>query len=121
MNKLYKVYALLNDCNCIVNIESTAFHDEQELIEQAYVKIDEGIDGKIYGHAQPNYLMMKFGNPCFDEKMRCNFKLADNVPVFLTDEEKNDLYPLIVVQPTEQELINSQLMLEIAKLKAGVK
>lgn len=121
MKSLYGVYALLNDSNCIVSIESTAFHDEQELLKQGYVKIDEGSDGQIYGHAQPNYLFMKFGKPCYDEKMRCNFKLVDNKPVFLTDEEKSSLYPLIVVQPTEQELINSQLMLEIAKLKAGVK
>ena len=82
---LYKVFAKLDEHNCIIDIWSTgnqALGDKrtvEEMIEQGYVQIDEGADGKIYGHAQPNYLIMKHGKSMFDERMRCNYKYIDSV------------------------------------------
>lgn len=119
MDNNYKVYALPDTNKCIIGVESTAFHDEQELIDKGYVFIDEGSNGEIYGHAQPNYLKMKYGKPTYDEQFHPKYILDGGVRE-LTDEEKVELFPKPTPQPTEQELINAQLMLEIAKLKAGV-
>lgn len=103
----YKVYALLDKNKCIIGIESTAFHDENELIENDYIKIDEGINGDIYGHAQPNYLREKHGKPMHDEQMRCNFKLIGGVVNVLTEEEKTILYPIDTTRkPTTEERIS---------------
>lgn len=121
MDILYKVYAKLDTNNCIIGVESTAFCDEKDLTDRGYVKIDEGSNGEMYGHAQPNYLKMKFGKSAYDENFNPNYKLVDSIPTELTDEEKEILFPVSETNPTEQELINAQLMLEIAKLKAGVK
>ena len=118
---MYKVYANLDTNNCIISIEGTAFHTEQELTDQGYIYIDEGEDGDIYGHCQPNYLITKFGSPIIDDQLRYNYKLVDIIPTLLTEEEKELLYPPVAYQPSDQEKINSQLMLEIAKLKAGIK
>lgn len=127
MDGLYKVYAKLDTNKCITGIWSTgnqALGDKttiQEILDEGYVKIDEGSDGKIYGHAQQNYLKMKYGKPCYDDEMKCNYKLINGNITFLTEEDKADFYPIPIPQPSEQELINSQMILEIAKLKAGVK
>lgn len=103
----YKVYALLDEKKCIIGIESTAFHDEVELVEDGYIKIDEGINGDIYGHAQPNYLRVKHGKPMYDEQMRCNFKLIDGVVNELTEEEKMIRYPIDTTRkPTTEERIS---------------
>ncbi|MFQ9922535.1 MAG: hypothetical protein ACLRVU_03415 [Beduini sp.] len=118
---MYKVYAKLDTNNCIISIEGTAFHTEQELTDQGYIYIDEGEDGDVYGHCQPNYLIRKYGYPIIDAQFRYNYKLVDMIPTLLTDEEKESLYSPVTYQPSEQEKINSQLILEIAKLKAGIK
>lgn len=109
---LYKVFAKLDEHSCITDIWSTgnqALGDKrsiEEMQELGYVQIDEGSDGTIYGHAQPNYLKMKYGKDKYDEKNRCNYKLVDLKPTFLSDEEKEKLYPPIQQQPTLEELQN---------------
>ncbi|MFR3292394.1 MAG: hypothetical protein ACLTQJ_04520 [[Clostridium] innocuum] len=114
----YKVYALMDKNKCIVGIESTAFHDEAELVENGYIKIDEGSDGDIYGHAQPNYFRKLYGKPAYDEQMRCNFRYLDRVTE-LTEEEKERFFPLAEPELSEQERFNAAVLLELAKLKAG--
>ena len=118
---MYKVYIKTDNNNCVTGVESTAFHEENQLVDDGYIFVDEGENGEVYGHAQPNYLRSKYSKPTFDENVKPNFKYINNVIVELTDEEKEILFPDLEAQPTEQELINAQLMLEIAKLKAGVK
>lgn len=104
---IYKVYALLDEKKCIIGIESTAFHDEVELVEDGYIKVDEGISGYIYGHAQPNYLRVKHGKPMYDEKMHCNFKMVDGAISVLTEEDKIILYPIDTTRkPTTEERIS---------------
>ncbi|MCR0205668.1 hypothetical protein MKC66_13160 [[Clostridium] innocuum] len=104
---VYKVYALLDENKCIIGIESTAFYSENELLENDYIKVDEGSDGDIYGHAQPNYLKVKHGKPIYDEQMHCNFKLVDGVVIALTDEEKAILFPVDTTKkPTTEERIS---------------
>lgn len=117
---MYKVYAKVNEKGCITDVESTAFYDEQKLIDDGFVKIDEGTDGRIYGHAQPNYLIEKYGQSKMDAEMRYNYKLVGTTPILLSEEEKQTLNPPVEHQPTEQEKINAMLMKEIALLKVGV-
>ena len=115
---MYKVFAKLDEHSCITSIESTAFHSEEELLEQGYVQIDEGSDGQIYGHAQPNYLKMKYGKPKYDEQMRCNYKYIDKV-IKLSEEEKETFFPPVEPQPSEQDQFNAMILKEIALLKVG--
>lgn len=91
MENNYKVYALPDTNNCIVGIESTAFHNEQELIDKGYVLIDEGSNGEIYGHAQPNYLKMKYGKPTYDDFGRPNFKYEDGKIVEIEEKDKEPI------------------------------
>lgn len=116
MKNNYKVYALTSEKG-IIGIESTAFHNEQELLDNGYVLIDEGTDGYIYGHAQPNYLIEKYGQPMIDSEHRFNYKLSGTTPILLTEQEKEALNPPVEPQPTEQDKINAMLMKEIAALK----
>ena len=88
---MYKVYIKLNSSNCIEAVESSAFYDEKELIEQGYVLLDEGEDGYIYGHAQPNYLKEKYGKSTYDRNGCANFKYVLGSVVELTEEEKQSL------------------------------
>lgn len=106
METLYKVYALLDTNNCITRIESTAFFSEEWLIENGFIKIDEGSNGDMYGHAQPNYLRMKYGNTTYDDKFHPNFKYVNKKVVELTDEEKEALFPTPIPEPTFEEIQN---------------
>ncbi len=110
---MYKVFAKLDSNKCITDIWSTgnqclgdsrSIEDMQEL---GCVKIDEGADGKIYGHAQPNYLKMKYGKSMYDEQMRCNYKYIDKV-IELSEEEKETLFPPIQPQPSELEQLKKR-------------
>lgn len=95
---IYRVYILRDKNNCITDVWSTgniALGDtrtEEEMMELGYIKIDEGSDGTIYGHAQPNYLLMKYGKPTYDERNRSNFKYIGRV-IALTEEEKTVFFP----------------------------
>ena len=116
---MYKVYTKTDENGCITDVESTAFYDEQKLIDDGFIKIDEGTDGRIYGHAQPNYLLMKYGQPKMDADNRCNYKLVGTTPTLLTDEEKQALNPPVKSQPTEQDLINADIYMQLAQLQMG--
>ena len=118
---MYTVYIKVNSNNCIEAVESSAFHDEKELIEQGYILLDEGEDGYIYGHAQPNYLKEKYGKSTYDERGCANFKYVLGSVVELTEEEKQSLIKPYTPEPTEQEVFNAQMMKEIAGLKLSVR
>lgn len=89
---VYAVYIRTDTHGGIVSVESTAFHTAEDLEGKGYIKADEGTDGSIYGHAQPNYLREKYGVPIFDNAGRPNFKYADGTITAFTDEEKAELY-----------------------------
>lgn len=111
---IYRVYVLLDKNKCITDIWSTgnqALGDtrtEEQMMEQGYIKIDEGSDGEIYGRAQVNYLLMKYGKPTYDEKMRCNFSYVDSVHE-LTEEEKEKFFPPVEPQPSELEKLKVEV------------
>jgi len=104
---IYGVWAKLDSNKCIERIESTAFYSKEQLEEMGLIKIDEGTDGEIYGHAQPNYLLMKYGKPTYDEQMRCNYKYIDNI-IELTDDEKETLFSPAEPQPSELEQLKKR-------------
>lgn len=111
MNNEYKVYVSLQD-GYITSINSDIFLSEEEI--QTMTEIDQG-QGDKYAHAQSQYLDKEL----VDEHGRYNYKFVDGKVVELEEIDK----PAIVEsrqEPTEQEKINAQLMLQIAQLKAQV-
>lgn len=104
---MYKVYAKLDTNNCIIRIESTAFFEEVWLNENGFILIDEGSNGETYGHAQPNYLRMKYGKTMYDEQFHPNFKYIDGNVIELTEEEKEVFFPKATSQPTQEERIKA--------------
>lgn len=83
MDKI-KVYVKLDENNVITQINSSIFLKDTT----GYIEIDSG-SGDKFAHAQGHYLEKGL----VDEKGRYNYKLIDNVPTLLTDEEKEELFP----------------------------
>ena len=107
---MYEVWAKLDANKRIERIESTAFFSKEQLEELGMIKIDEGTDGTIYGHAQPNYLLMKYGKPMYDEQMRKNYKYIEKV-IELTEEEKINLEELKLQKRQEiSEICNKTIV-----------
>ena len=109
---MYNVYVKLNDDKCITSIDSEIFLSEEEI--QGMTNIDEGESDK-YVHAQSQYLEKGL----IDEQGRYNYKFVEGKVVEIAEGDK----PTPTApkkEPTEQEKINAQLMLQIAQLKAQV-
>lgn len=120
---MYEVYILTDNQKGITGVESTAFHTAEELTGDGYVKIDEGTDGYVYGHAQPNYLYEKYGKTTYDDRGVPNFKYENGTITELTDEEKQSMYPPVEPQPSEQDMINADIYMQLAQLQmaGGIK
>jgi hypothetical protein len=104
----YKVYVQVDSNNVITKIES-----DLTLIEFTdWIKIDEG-QGDKYSHAQGNYFKP---NSLRDIKGKYNYKLVNDKPVELTEEEKVTLFPKLIEQPTKVELLQKQLLETQAQL-----
>ena len=111
----YKVYVSLQD-GYITSINSEIFLSEEEI--QTMTEVDKG-QGDKYAHAQSQYLEKGL----VDEQGRYNYKYVNSKVVELEEIDKPAIVEL-KQEPTEQEKINAQLMLQIAQLKAqmnGVK
>lgn len=115
MRNEYKVYVSLLD-GYITSINSEIFLSREE--KEAMTEIDKG-QGDKYAHAQGLYLEKEL----VDKYGRYNYKYVNGKVVEVAEADK----PTIEepkAEPTEQEKINAQLMLQIAQLKAqlnGVK
>lgn len=115
MNDEYKVYVSLQD-GYITSINSEIFLSQEEI--QTMTEIDQG-QGDKYAHAQGLYLEKEL----VDKYGRYNYKYVNGKVVEVAEADK----PTIEepkAEPTEQEKINAQLMLQIAQIKAqmnGVK
>lgn len=111
-----RVYINKDSENNIVSINSNIFLSEEEM--STMIEIDKG-QGDKYAHAQGQYLEKGL----VDEHGRYNYKFVEDKVVEVAEADK----PTIEepkTEPTEQEKINAQLMLQIAQLKAqmnGVK
>lgn len=109
---MVRVYINKDSENNITSINSEIFLSQEEI--QAMTEIDKG-QGDKYAHAQSQYLEKEL----VDEHGRYNYKFVEGKVVEVTEAEK----PTIEepkAEPTEQEKINAQLMLQIAQLKAQV-
>ena len=100
MNENIKVYVKLDENKIITQINSSIFLKDMT----DYICIDEGTGDK-YAHAQGNYLEKRL----IDEQGRYNYKLIDNVPTLLTDEEKDELFPAQSIEdvPTIDERVEA--------------
>lgn len=111
-----RVYINKDSENNITSINSNIFLSKEEI--QKMTEIDKG-QGDKYAHAQGQYLEKGL----VDEHGRYNYKFVNGKVVEVAEADK----PTIEepkAEPTEQEKINAQLMLQIAQLKAqlnGVK
>lgn len=74
----YTVYVKIDEQNCIIAINSSAFLDSTE----NGIKIDEGLGDK-YHHAQGNY----FDKPIYTNDGVPRYKLVDGNPIERTSEE----------------------------------
>lgn len=106
----YKVYIKTDENNCIIGVESDLTLKDTT----GYVQIDEGTGDK-YAHAQSNYLPRD--KPLSDSQGRCNYKYVNNEVVELTNEEKESLFPTLVQQPTEQQILNAKLLQDNANMQ----
>lgn len=115
MENEYKVYVSLQD-GYISSINSEIFLSEEEM--STMTEIDKG-KGDRYAHAQSQYLEKGL----IDDNGRYNYKYVEGKVIEVAEADK----PTIEEpksEPTEQDKINAQLMLQIAQLKAqlnGVK
>lgn len=112
MNNEYKVYVSIQN-GYITSINSDIFLSQEEI--QTMTEIDKG-QGDKYAHAQSQYLEKGL----VDEQGLYNYKFVEGKVVEVTEAEK----PTIEepkAEPTEQDKINAQLMLQIAQLKAELK
>ncbi|WP_160687205.1 hypothetical protein [Clostridium sp. C2-6-12] len=91
-----KVYVQVNSNNIITSINSSIFISDLT----DWILIDEGYGDK-YSHAQGNYL----DKYLIDLQGKYNYKLVDNKPVEMTDEEKRKLFPVPVRQLTLEERV----------------
>ena len=106
----YKVYVKLDENNCIAVVESDLTLKDTT----GYVQIDEGTGDK-YAHAQGNYFPRD--KPLRDSQGRGNYKYVNNEVVELTNEEKESLFPTLVQQPTEQQILNAKLLQDNANMQ----
>lgn len=112
MENEYKVYVSIQN-GYITSINSDIFLSQEEI--HTMTEIDKG-QGDKYAHAQSQYLEKGL----VDEQGLYNYKFVEGKVVEVTEAEK----PTIEepkAEPTEQDKINAQLMLQIAQLKAELK
>lgn len=114
MNDEIIIYVKRDEQGSIIEISSNLFIDDFNGWEQ----IDEWKDGQdryLYAHADnDDYVLEKHGKPLLDENKKPNFH--ENW-IEWTDEEKTEKYPPIKKQPTEQDLINADIYLQLAQLQ----
>ena len=100
MMESYKVFALADERDRILDINSDAF-----LADTAgWAQIDEGV-GDRYHHAQGNYLP----KPKYDERGIPRYKLQNGKAVERTPEEMDADYTPPEVEPTAEELLNAMM------------
>ena len=94
-----KVYVKLDESKVIKEINSSIFLKDIT----GYIEIDEGLGDK-YSHAQSQYLEKGL----IDERGRFNYKF-DGGLLELTEEEKENLFPILPPVPTEIEILQAKL------------
>ena len=96
MPESYRVFALIDEHNRIIGINSDAFLADTV----GWTQIDVGV-GDRYHHAQGNYLPKSL----YDERGIPRYKLVDGQVVERTQEEMDADYTPPEVEPTAEELL----------------
>lgn len=104
-NYTNKIYARLNEKRIVVKLFSSVF--EQAL--EGDVLVEEGNE-EYHAHVHLKYTLM-------DVDGRYNYIVRDGKMVQLTDEEKEELFPTPVQQPTEQQILNAKLLQDNANMQ----
>ena len=94
----YIVYAKIDDQNCIIAVNSSAFIPDPS----GWIEIDSGF-GVKYHHAQGNY----FDQPIMDERGICRYTLEDGKPVERTQEEMDADWIEPAPQPASDNRIDA--------------
>lgn len=114
MNDEILIYIKRDGQDSIVSISSDIFIDDLT----GWEKVDEWIDGEdryIYAHADNGeYVQLFHEKPLYDENGIPNFH---DDWIEWTEEEKAEKYPPAKPQPTEQDLINADIYLQLAQLQ----
>lgn len=114
MNDEILIYIKRDEHDSIVSISSDIFIDDLT----GWEKVDEWIDGEdryIYAHADNgDYVLEKHEKPLYDENGIPNFH---DDWIEWTEEEKAEKYPIPEPQPSEQDLINADIYLQLAQLQ----
>lgn len=98
MTDSYRVFALADERDRIIDINSDAFLTDTD----GWTQIDEGV-GDRYHHAQGNYLP----GPKYDERGIPRYKLVDGKAQERTTEEIEADYTPPEVEPTAEELLGA--------------
>lgn len=108
---VYQVYVRVNENNVIIQIESNLTLSDTS----GFIYLCEGAGDK-YAHAQGNYFPKE--KPIMNIDGTYNYKLVNNIPVELTDEEKKSLFggQTQPQQPTELEKVQQKLEATEAKV-----
>ena len=114
MNDEILIYIKRDGQDSIVSISSDIFFDDLT----GWEKLDEWIDCEdryIYAHADNGeYVQLFHEKPLYDENGIPNFH---DDWIEWTEEEKAEKYPPAKPQPTEQDLINADIYLQLAQLQ----
>lgn len=102
MVKVYVKTEEINNQNIITDIITDINSDIFQTDLTGWTQIDEG-EGDKYTHAQNLYL----DDGLIDVQRRYNYKLIDDKPVELTEQEKEILFPPIVQSPSIDSRISS--------------
>lgn len=99
-----KIYARLDNNNIVIKLFSTVFEQPLDID----FLVEEGNE-EYHAHVHLKYQLM-------DTEGNYNYKYANNKIIELTEEEKEELYPPITPQPSEQQVLNAKLLQDNAKM-----
>lgn len=100
MAKVYVKAEEINTTNIIIDIITDINSDIFQADLTGWTQIDEGTGDK-YAHAQSQYL----DDGLMDMQGRYNYKLVDDKPIELTEQEKEVLFPTPAPQKTQLEIL----------------
>lgn len=97
-NYTNKIYARKREDNVVIKFFSSVFENN---IDTDFL-VEEGNED-YHAHVHLKYRLT-------DEEGRYNYKISEDKLIELTEEEKEKLFPTTALQITEQEKLNAQLL-----------
>ena len=97
-NYTNKIYARKNDDNIVIKLFSSVFENN---LDTDFL-VEEGNED-YHAHVHLKYRLT-------DEEGRYNYKISEDKLIELTEEEKEKMFPPTAPQMNEQERLNAQLL-----------